>query len=75
MRQQLADGAGFLRWQPCQHVLQVGIGLMPVQLGRLDQAHHISRPLPGAERTRYSAQGRIRFSTRLLSIMIAPSFR
>ena len=48
MRQQLLDPAGRLRRQPCQHVLEVCIRVMPVELGRLNQAHHrcgtLSRP-------------------------------
>lgn len=31
--------AGLLSWQPFQHVLQVGVRLVAIQLGALDQAH------------------------------------
>lgn len=37
---------GPLGWQALQDILQVGIGVMLVELGRLDQAHDCSRPLP-----------------------------
>ncbi len=40
VRQQLTDPAVQLRRQPREHVLQVGPGLVPVELGRLQQAHH-----------------------------------
>ena len=39
MRQQLADLTRPLRRQACQHVLEIGIRIMPVHAGRLDQAH------------------------------------
>src|ERR1035437_103361 len=38
--QQLLDLAVQLRGQPRKHVLQVGPGLVPVELGQLQQAHH-----------------------------------
>jgi hypothetical protein len=34
-----------LRWQLCEDVLHVGIRVMPIDLGGLDQAHHCCRPL------------------------------
>jgi len=40
MRQQLFDPAVQLRRQPRQHVLQVSPGIVPIELGRLQQAHH-----------------------------------
>ena len=40
VRQQLPDPAVQLRGQPREHVLQVGPGLVPIELGRLQQAHH-----------------------------------
>src|SRR5690554_6763416 len=43
--QQFVDGVVFLSRQAGQHILQIGIGIMPVQLGGLDQGHHRSRPL------------------------------
>jgi len=46
MRQQLLDPAVQLRRQSGEHVFQVGPRLMPVELGRLQQAHHHRCPLP-----------------------------
>lgn len=46
--QQLVDGFVLLRRQAGQHILQIGIEIMPVQLGGLDQGHHRSRPLATA---------------------------
>lgn len=46
MRQQLLDPAVQLRRQSREHVFQVGPRLMPVELGRLQQAHHHRGPLP-----------------------------
>lgn len=40
MRQQFRDPAGRLRRQSLQHVAQVGIQVKPIELGRVDQAHH-----------------------------------
>ena len=45
MRQQLLDPAGPVRGQPREHVLQVGIGVVPVHARRLHQTHHRRRPL------------------------------
>ena len=39
MWQQLGDHAVALSWQACQHVPQLGMRIMPVDLGALDQAH------------------------------------
>jgi len=39
MGQQLADHAVALRGQPSQHISEVGIRVMAVELGALDQAH------------------------------------
>ena len=36
---------GFLCRQPFQHVIQVGVWLMAVQLGGLDQAHDVGGAL------------------------------
>ena len=38
--QQLLDPAVQLRRQPGQHVLELGPRLVPIELGRLQQAHH-----------------------------------
>lgn len=48
MRQQLADLAGPLRWQPRQHVLEISIRGMPIDARRLDQAHDRRSPLSAA---------------------------
>lgn len=48
MRQQLADFTGPLHRQPCQHVLEIGIRIMPVHAGRLDQAHDRRRAFAAA---------------------------
>src|SRR5450759_1573673 len=45
--QQLLDLAVQLRGQPREHVLQVGPGLVPFELGRLQQAPPDSSPLAG----------------------------
>ena len=52
MRQQLPNSTLGLSRQASKDVLQVGIGLMPIQARRLDQAHDRRRPLAGAQRTR-----------------------
>lgn len=39
MRQQQADVASRMRLQACQHILQVAIRVVPIKLGRLDEAH------------------------------------
>ena len=51
MWQQFFDLAVFLRRQASQHIFQVGIGIMPIELGALNQAHHRSRALPRPQRT------------------------
>ena len=43
--QQLVDATVQLRRQSGEHVLQVGPRLMPVKLGRLQQAHYDCSPL------------------------------
>ena len=52
MRQQLPDLTGTLRRQTREHVFQIGVGVMTVQLGRLDQTHHRGRTLAGPQRAR-----------------------
>ena len=47
MGQQLLDSAVQLRGQSGEHVLQAGPRLVPVQLGRLQQAHHHRRTFSG----------------------------
>ena len=45
VRQQLLDSAVQLRGQSREHVLQVGPGIVPIEFGRLQQAHHHRRSL------------------------------
>lgn len=45
MRQQFFDLAVLLRRQASQHIFQVGIRIMPIELGALNQAHHRSGAL------------------------------
>ena len=52
MREQFADLAGALRWQPREYIAQVGIRVVPVHARGLDQTHHGGRPLARAQRTR-----------------------
>ena len=47
MWQQLIDAAVQLRGQPRQHILQIDPGAVPVELGRLQQAHHHCRTFTG----------------------------
>lgn len=44
MRQQLVDATGGVRRQAIQHVLEVGVGVVPVDAGRVQQAHDGRRP-------------------------------
>ena len=46
MRQQSFVLAVFLRRQTSQHILQIGIRIIPIGLGTLNRTHHRSRPLP-----------------------------
>ena len=46
MWQQFFDLAVLVRRQTNQHIFQAGIGIMPVELGALNQTHHRSRALP-----------------------------
>lgn len=36
--------------QPCQDILEVGVGVMPIELGTLNQTHDGSRTLTRAQR-------------------------
>ena len=47
MRQQLINPAVQLGRQPGEHILEVGIRVMPAQLDRLQQAHHDRSALTG----------------------------
>lgn len=48
MRQELVDAASPVRGQPREHILEIGMWVMPVHLRRLDQAHDGGRPLARA---------------------------
>lgn len=52
MRQQLADLTGPVRGQSPQHFAQVGMRIVPMELGRLDQAHDGGRTLACQQRAR-----------------------
>jgi hypothetical protein len=50
MGQQLADSAIALRRQAGQHIFQIGIRIVPIELGTLDQTHDpkfLSYPVAG----------------------------
>nr|CUV15818.1 protein of unknown function [Ralstonia solanacearum] len=49
MRKQFGDVGRFVGRQSREDVFQVGVRVMPVELGRLDQAHNGSRALTGAQ--------------------------
>lgn len=46
MRQQFLDPTGRLRGQPLQHVLEVGVRIVAIDVGRVHQAHDGCGPLP-----------------------------
>ena len=50
MRQQLPDLTGPLCRQPRQHILEIGIRIMPIHARRLDQAHDRRGPFATAQR-------------------------
>ena len=52
MRQQLVNPAVHVRRQPREHIFQVRMWVMPVELGRLNQTHGRRRSLPAAQRAR-----------------------
>ena len=74
MWQQFIDPTVELRGQSGQDVLEIGKGVMPAELGRLQQAHHHRGTLAGQLAAyeqpflRPRPQGRIWFSIQLLSI-------
>ena len=49
MREQFTDATGRMCRQPFQDVLQVQIGVMPVEPGRMSQAHHRSSAHTGTQ--------------------------
>jgi hypothetical protein len=40
VRQQFPDLTGPLRGQACEYVFQIGVRIVPIEFGTLDQAHH-----------------------------------
>ena len=52
MRKQLVNQVRPVHRQPRQHILEVGIRIMSVEFGRLDQAHGRSRTLTCSQRAR-----------------------
>ncbi len=48
VRQQLDQSAGLLRRQSCEHILEIGIRIMPIHARRLDHAHDCRRPFAAA---------------------------
>jgi hypothetical protein len=57
MWQQFLDAGGRLRGQALHHILQVGIGIVPIQLGRVHQAHDRGGALArGTRRARQSGR-------------------
>ena len=48
MRQEFGDQMVFVRGQTLQHVFEIGVGIMPIEPGTLDQAHDGSRTLAGS---------------------------
>lgn len=49
MRQQLADAAGRLSRQSRQHILEVGVRVVPVEAGRLHETHDGRGALSGTQ--------------------------
>jgi hypothetical protein len=52
MRQQLFDQIVSVRRQPRQNVFQISVGVMPIELGALDQTYHSRRSLARTQRAR-----------------------
>ena len=48
MRQEVSDQMVFVRGQTLQHILQIFVRVMPVELGALNQTHHRRCPLARA---------------------------
>ncbi len=49
MREQFGDVGRFVGRQSREDVFQIGVRIVPIELGRLDQAHDGSRTLTGAQ--------------------------
>lgn len=52
MWQQCADIVRFVRRQTRKHVFQIGMRVVPIELGGLNQAHDRGGALPGPQRSR-----------------------
>ena len=52
MRQEFGDQMVFVRGQALQHVFEIGVGVVPIEPGALNQAHDRSRTLAGPQRAR-----------------------
>ncbi len=50
MRQQLPDLTGPLRWQLHQHIIKIGIRIMPIYARRLGQTHDRCRTFAATQR-------------------------
>ena len=50
MGQELVDAAGWVSRQAHEHVLEVAIWIVPIELGGLDEAHDVGSALTGSER-------------------------
>ena len=48
MRQEVSDQMVFVHGQTLQHILQIFVWVMPVELGALNQTHHRLCPLARA---------------------------
>ena len=51
MRQQFGDQMVFVRGQTLQHIFEISVRVMPIELGALNQAHDRSRTLAGSQGT------------------------
>ena len=54
MRQEVGDLMVFVRGQTLQHIFQIGIGIMPIEPGALNQAHDRSGPQGACEQPVFS---------------------
>lgn len=81
MRQQFSDPADRLRWEPLQHIAQVGVGIKPLSLAEWTRLITAAALLPARKllaKSQFclpSAMGRMRFSTQFLSMGRSPSSR
>lgn len=51
MRQKRGDVVGAVGRQAIEHIFQIDVGIMAVELRGSNQAHDRAGPLPGAQRT------------------------